>query len=189
MKKLAKLTSLLLAGIMALAMLTACNGTPSAAEAEALGKQYTAQALAILNEYRATQNTEQTPYPQLDNDPELLALAEQQLMRIGQDGKILGSDTLYIPPEEEKKNLNVWVMIEPFKPGEKGDVTERYPALALTKQRLEELNTTKVFGGNLPLASQKTLDDITRVAFAYRVVGGKAYVAMAFAHPIEQKRP
>ena len=183
MKKLAKLTALLLAGIMALALLTACNGTPSAAEAEALGKQYTEQALAILNEYRATQNTEQTPYPQLDNDPDLLELAEQQLMRIGQDGKILGSDTLYIP--KGKEYLNVWVMIEPFKPGEKGDVTERYPALALTKQRLEELNTTKVFGANLPLASQKTLDDITKVAFAYRVVGGKAYVAMAFAHPIK----
>lgn len=183
MKKLAKLTSLLLAGIMVLAMLTACNGTPGAAEAEALGKQYTAQALAILNEYRATQNSDQTPYPKLDNDPELLALAEQRLMLIGQDGKILGSDTLYIP--KGKEYLNVWVMIEPFKPGEKGDVTERYPALALTKQRLEELNTTKVFGGNLPLASQKTLDDITRVAFAYRVVGGKAYVAMAFAHPIK----
>lgn len=125
MKKLAKLTSLLLAGIMALALLTACNGTPGAAEAEALGKQYTAQALAILNEYRATQNTEQTPYPQLDNDPELLALAEQ---------------------------------------------------------RLAELNTTKVFCGEIPLASQKMLK-ITKVAFAYRVVGGKAYVAMAFVAP------
>lgn len=180
MKKLAKLTSLLLAGIMALAMLTACNGTPSAAEAEALGKQYTEQALAILNEYRATQNTEQTPYPKLDNDPELLALAEQQLMLIGQDGKILGSDTLYIP--KGKEYLNVWVMLEP---GEKGDVTERYPALALTKQRLAELNTTKAFGGEIPLESQKTLDDIIKVAFAYRVVGGKAYVAMAFEHPIK----
>lgn len=180
MKKLAKLTSLLLAGIMALAMLTACNGTPSAAEAEALGKQYTEQALAILNEYRATQNTEQTPYPQLDNDPELLALAEERLKLIGQDGKILGSDTLYIP--KGKKYLNVWVMLEP---GEKVNVTERCPALALTKQRLEELNTTKVFGGEIPLESQKTLDDITKVAFAYRVVGGKAYVAMAFEHPIK----
>lgn len=178
MKKLAKLTSLLLAGIMALAMLTACNGTPSAAEAEALGKQYTAQALAILNEYRATQNTEQTPYPQLDNDPELLTLAEERLMLIGQDGKILGSDTWY-PKVEGKEYLDVRVMIEPFKPGEKGDVTERYPALALTEQRLAELKTTKVFGGDWPLASQKTLD-ITKVAFAYRVVGGKAYVAMAF---------
>ena len=181
MKKLAKLTSLLLAGIMALALLTACNGTPSTAEAEALGKQYTEQALAILNEYRATQNSEQTPYPQLDNDPELLALAEQRLMLIGQDGKILGTDTLYIP-EEGKEYLNVWVMIEPLGPGEKGDVTERYPALALTEQRLTELNATKVFGGDLPLASQKMLK-ITKVAFAYRVVGGKAYVAMAFAAP------
>ena len=178
MKKLAKLTSLLLAGIMVLALLTACNGTPSAAEAEALGKQYTEQALAILNEYRATQNTEQTPYPQLDNDPELLALAEQRLMLIGQDGKIVGSDTWYIP-DEGKEYLNVWVMIEP---GEKGDVTERYPALAVTEKRLAELNTTKVFGGEIPLASQKMLK-ITKVAFAYRVVGGKAYVAMAFAAP------
>lgn len=181
MKKLAKLTSLLLAGIMALAMLTACNGTPSAAEAEALGKQYTAQALAILNEYRAAQNTEQTPYPQLDNDPELLALAEQRLMLIGQDGKIAGNDTWYIK-YEGNKILDVRVMIEPFKPGEKGDVTERYPALALTKQRLAELNTTKVFCGEIPLASQKMLK-ITKVAFAYRVVGGKAYVAMAFVAP------
>lgn len=184
MKKLAKLTSLLLAGIMALAMLTACNGTPSAAEAEALGKQYTAQALAILNEYRATQNTEQTPYPQLDNDPELLALAEQQLLLIGQDGKIAGNDTWYIK-YEGNKILDIRVMLEPLGPGEMGDVTERYPALALTKQRLEELNTTKVFCGEIPLASQKTLDDITKVAFAYRVVGGKAYVAMAFEHPIK----
>ena len=182
MKKLAKLTSLLLAGIMVLALLTACNGS-GGGNAEALGKQYTEQALAILNEYRATQNTEQTPYPQLNNDPDLLALAEQRLMLIGQDGKILGSDTLYIP-EEGKEYLNVWVMIEPFKPGEMGDVTERYPALALTEQRLAELNTTKEFGGNLPLASQKMLG-ITRVAFAYRVVGGKAYVAMAFARPIK----
>ena len=47
--------------------------------------------------------------------------------------------------------------------------------------QLEELKTTKVFGGDWPLASPKTLDDITRVAFAYRVVGGKAYVARAFA--------
>ena len=175
MKKLAKLTSLLLAGIMALALFTACNGTPGTAEAEALGKQYTEQALAILNEYRATQNTEQTPYPQLATDPDLLALAEQRLMLIGQDGKILGSDTLYIP-NEGKEYLNVWVMLEP---GEKGDVTERYPALAVTEKRLAELNTTKKFGGDWPLASQKTLD-ITKVAFAYRVVGGKAYVAMAF---------
>lgn len=185
MKKLAKLTSLLLAGIMALALFTACNGTPGAAEAEALGKQYTEQALAILNEYRATQNTEQTPYPQLANDPALLELAKQQLTLIGQDGKILGTDTLY-RPKEEKENLKVWVMLEP---GEKVDVTERYPALALTKQRLADLNTTKVFCGEIPLASQKTLDDITKVAFAYRVVGGKAYVAMAFAAPKKQNRP
>lgn len=183
MKKLAKLTSLLLAGIMALALLTACGGTPGTAEAEALGKQYTAQALAILNEYRATQNTEQTPYPKLDNDPELLALAEQRLMLIGQDGKIAGNDTWYIK-YEGNKSLDIRVMLEPFKPGEMGDVTERYPALALTEKRLAELNNTNVFGGNLPLASQKMLD-ITKVAFAYRVVGGKAYVAMAFAHSIK----
>lgn len=183
MKKLAKLTSLLLAGIMALALLTACGGTPGAAEAEALGKQYTEQALAILNEYRATQNTEQTPYPQLDNDPGLLALAEQRLMLIGQDGKIAGKDT-WDTKGEGKEYLDVRVMIEPLGPGEMGDINERYPALALTEQRLAELNTTKVFGGNLPLASQKMLD-ITKVAFAYRVVGGKAYVAMAFAHPIK----
>lgn len=181
MKKLAKLTSLLLAGIMALALLTACNGTPGAAEAEALGKQYTAQALAILNEYRATQNTEQTPYPQLDNDPELLALAEQRLMLIGQDGKIAGSDTWYTP-EEGKEYLDIRVMIEPLGPGEMGNINERYPALALTEQRLAELNTTKVFCEEIPLASQKMLK-ITRVAFAYRVVGGKAYVAMAFVAP------
>lgn len=181
MKKLAKLTSLLLAGIMALAMLTACNGTPGAAEAEALGKQYTAQALAILNEYRATQNTEQTPYPQLDNDPGLLALAEQRLMLIGQDGKIAGKDT-WDTKGEGKEYLDVRVMIEPLGPGEMGDINERYPALALTEKRLAELNNTNVFGGNLPLASQKMLK-ITRVAFAYRVVGGKAYVAMAFAAP------
>lgn len=183
MKKLAKLTSLLLAGIMALAMLTACNGTPGAAEAEALGKQYTEQALAILNEYRATQNTEQTPYPQLDNDPELFTLAEQWLMLIGQDGKIAGNDTWHIK-YEGNKILDVRVMLEPLGPGEMGDVTERYPALALTEQRLAELNTTKVFGGVLPLASKKMLD-IEKVAFAYRVVGGKAYVAMAFEHPIK----
>lgn len=184
MKKLAKLTSLLLAGIMALALLTACGGSGGGnAEAEALGKQYTAQALAILNEYRATQNTEQTPYPQLDNDPELLALAEQRLMLIGQDGKIAGKDT-WDTKGEGKEYLDVRVMIEPLGPGEMGDINERYPALALTEQRLAELNTTKVFGGNLPLASQKMLK-ITKVAFAYRVVGGKAYVAMAFAHPIK----
>lgn len=184
MKKLAKLTSLLLAGIMALALLTACNGTPGtpgAAEAEALGKQYTAQALAILNEYRATQNTEQTPYPQLDNDPGLLARAEQRLELIGQDGKIAGSDTWYTP-DEGKEYLDIRVMIEPLGPGEMGNINERYPALALTEQRLAELNTTKVFCGEIPLASQKMLK-ITRVAFAYRVVGGKAYVAMAFAAP------
>lgn len=181
MKKLAKLTSLLLAGIVALAMLTACNGTPSAAEAEALGKQYTEQALAILNEYRATQNTEQTPYPQLDNDPKLLALAEKRLELIGQDGKIAGSDTWYTP-EEGKEYLDIRVMIEPLGPGEMGNINERYPALALTEQRLAELNTTKVFCGEIPLASQKMLK-ITKVAFAYRVVGGKAYVAMAFVAP------
>lgn len=180
MKKLAKLTSLLMAGIMALAMLTACGGTPGTAEAEALGKQYTAQALAILNEYRATQNSEQTPYPPLDNDPVLLALAEQRLMLIGQDGKIAAGDTWY-QKVEGNIILDALVMIEPLGPGEKGDINERYPALALTEQRLEELKTTKVFGGDWPLASPKTLDDITRVAFAYRVVGGKAYVARAFA--------
>lgn len=183
MKKLAKLTSLLLAGIMALALLTACNGTPGAAEAEALGKQYTAQALAILNEYRATQNSDQTPYPQLDNDPELLALAEQRLMLIGQDGKIAAGDTWYTNVEGNVI-LDARVMIEPLGPGEMGDATERCPALALTEERLAELNTTKVFGGNLPLASTKMLK-ITKVAFAYRVVGGKAYVAMAFAAPMK----
>lgn len=181
MKKLAKLTSLLLAGIMALALLTACNGTPGAAEAEALGKQYTAQALAILNEYRATQNSDQTPYPQLDNDPELLALAEQRLMLIGQDGKIAAGDTWYTNVEGNVI-LDARVMIEPLGPGEMGDATERCPALALTEERLAELNTTKVFGANLPLASTKMLK-ITKVAFAYRVVGGKAYVAMAFVAP------
>lgn len=182
MKKLAKLTSLLLAGIMALAMLTACNGS-GGGNAEALGKQYTAQALAILNEYRATQNTEQTPYPQLDNDPELLALAEQRLMLIGQDGKIAGKDTWYTKVEGNVI-LDARVMIEPLGPGEMGDATERCPALALTEQRLAELNTTKEFGGVLPLASPKMLK-ITRVAFAYRVVGGKAYVAMAFTAPMK----
>lgn len=183
MKKLAKLTSLLLAGIMALALLTACGGTPGTAEAEALGKQYTAQALAILNEYRATQNTEQNPYPQLATDPELFELAKQQLTLIGQDGKIAAGDTWYTKVEGNVI-LDARVMIEPLGPGEMGDATERCPALALTEQRLAELNTTKVFGANLPLASTKMLK-ITKVAFAYRVVGGKAYVAMAFAAPIK----
>lgn len=181
MKKLAKLTSLLLAGIMALALLTACNGTPSTAEAEALGKQYTEQALAILNEYRATQNSEQTPYPQLDNDQELLALAKERLTLIGQDGKIAAGDTWHTKVEGNVI-LDARVMIEPLGPGEMGDINERYPALALTEKRLAELNTTKVFCEEIPLASQKMLK-ITRVAFAYRVVGGKAYVAMAFAAP------
>ena len=171
MKKLTKLTSLLLAGIMALAMLTACGGIgndAATAEFEAKAEQ------AYMAELNKT-------FGEFENDAAIKKLAVDHI------GKMAGKETLSMDElwAEEKltEKTQNWVMIcyDVSQSNGKAYVKSSYEAGKAETITPDE-TTIKAF---LNLAQMKrgqvgNTAKFTALGVGVKTINGKTYVAIGF---------
>ena len=170
MKKLTKLTSLLLAGIMALAMLTACGGTGNDAATAKFEDKVEQAYMAKLNE-KFGENFE--------NDAAIKKLAVEYIEKMA-NKETLTKDELWTKEEPTEKTQN-WVMIC-------YDVqnTGKYVMSSYEAGKAETITpdetTIKAF---LNLAQMKRRQvgktaKFTALGVGAKTINGKTYVAIGF---------
>lgn len=170
MKKLTKLTSLLLAGIMALAMLTACGGIGNDAATAEFEAKVEQAYMAKLNE-KFGENFE--------NDAAIKKLAVEYIEKMA-NKETLTKDELWTKEEPTEKTQN-WVMIC-------YDVqnTGKYVKSSYEAGKAETITpdetTIKAF---LNLAQMKrgqvgNTAKFTALGVGVKTINGKTYVAIGF---------
>ena len=172
MKKLTKLTSLLLAGIMALAMLTACGGIGNDAATAKFEAKAEQAYMAKLNE-KFGENFE--------NDAAIKKLAVEYIEKMASK-ETLSMDELWAEEKMTEKTQN-WVMIC-YDHTENGYVMSSYEAANAETITPDEktidaflnLAWTKAHAGNTAKFTAlgvgvKTIDGKTYVAIGFRVEG------------------
>ena len=149
MKMFKRFAAALLAGVMALAMLTACGG--GGGNGPSLGEQLENAMVDQMNNVRSEGSEK------LTNDPTLRAQALAVLDKATVDGKLKKVDI----------TENVVVMVEKGEPDEEG----YYTLIAMTEENLANLKK--------PQKPNAQYDAITAFGVATRVVNGKTYLAFA----------
>ena len=178
MKKLTKLTSLLLAGIMALAMLTACGGIgndAATAKFEAKVEQaYMAELNKVLRE--KFKNDEE-----FENNADIKKLAVEYIEKMA-NKETLTKDELWTKEEPTEKTQN-WVMIcyDVSQSNGKAYVKSSYEAGKAETITPDE-TTIKAF---LNLAQMKRANvakkaKFTALGVGVKTIDGKTYVAIGF---------
>ena len=172
MKKLTKLTSLLLAGIMALAMLTACGGIGNDAATAKFEAKAEQAYMAKLNE-KIGENFE--------NDAAIKKLAVEYIEKMA-NNETLSMDELWAEEKLTEKTQN-WVMIcyDVSQSNGKAYVKSSYEAGKAEKITPDE-TTIKAF---LNLAQMKrgqvgNTAKFTALGVGAKTINGKTYVAIGF---------
>ena len=172
MKKLTKLTSLLLAGIMALAMLTACGGIGNDAATAKFEAKAEQAYMAKLNE-KFGENFE--------NDAAIKKLAVEYIEKMA-NNETLSMDELWAEEKLTEKTQN-WVMIcyDVSQSNGKAYVKSSYEAGKAEKITPDE-TTIKAF---LNLAQMKrgqvgNTAKFTALGVGVKTINGKTYVAIGF---------
>ena len=172
MKKLTKLTSLLLAGIMALAMLTACGGIGNDAATAKFEAKAEQAYMAKLNE-KFGENFE--------NDAAIKKLAVEYIEKMASK-ETLSMDELWAEEKLTEKTQN-WVMIcyDVSQSNGKAYVKSSYEAGKAEKITPDE-TTIKAF---LNLAQMKrgqvgNTAKFTALGVGAKTINGKTYVAIGF---------
>ena len=157
MKMFKRFAAALLAGVMVLAMLTACgvNGGGGAS----LGEQLENAMVDQINNVRSESSEK------LTNDPTLRAQALAVLNKATADGKLKRVDI----------TENVFVITTKDGPDEEG----YYTLLAMTEENLANLKK--------PQKPDAKYDAITAFGVATRVVNGKTYLAYAVTAPTQSQ--
>lgn len=165
MKMLKKMAALLLAGVMALALLTACgdNSAPSFAQT-AEEKMF-----AVLSESTGLK----------ENDTEMKNLAAQTLDKI-KDGKVT-KEVLKVNPEDIEKVDNkyrakVSLPIPDLKAGDYSSNSKTYTVLEVTPDNLANVDNTQLT--QMIAAMKKNGVEIEKVGVAAKTVNGKTYIAV-----------
>ncbi|GLX76060.1 hypothetical protein FBDF15_22010 [Faecalibacterium duncaniae] len=166
MKMLKKMAALLLAGVMALALLTACgdNSAPSFAQT-AEEKMF-----AVLSESTGLK----------ENDTEMKNLAAQTLDKI-KDGKVT-KEVLKVNPEDIEKVDNkyrakVSLPIPDLKAGDYDDNNSKtYTVLEVTPDNLANVDNTQLT--QMIATMKKNGVEIEKIGVAAKTVNGKTYIAV-----------
>lgn len=165
MKKLMRSVSLLLAGLMTMALFTAC-GTSSA---DVLGQQY---VQAYINGFNLIRTTEDLP-----NDPALETRCLALLEKIDPETCTVkaGEESVY---EDYKDHRGFRVHIDIETTGEYDPQTDSYQAAPVTEKMIAAL---KAYYESFPSDSEyaQRASNSLAIAAAYKVINGKAYVATA----------
>ena len=171
MKKLTKLTSLLLAGIMALAMLTACGGIGNDAATAKFEAKAEQAYMAKLNE-KFGENFE--------NDAAIKKLAVEYIEKMA-NKETLTKDELWTKEEPTEKTQN-WVMIC----YDVNQSTGKYVTSSYEADNAETITPNqKSIDAFLNLAQMKrgqvgNTAKFTALGVGAKTINGKTYVAIGF---------
>ena len=166
MKMFKRFAAALLAGVMVLAMLTACGGGSGTST---IGEEFENKFIATLNTLRGEDAEE------LKNDTVLHDRALAQLAKINEDGTIVVTDayTSITTPNADGKSVTV-VTINVLTDN-KGEVVDGVcQAKEITPESLGEI--TK---GDATPDVVKAVQAVKRVGIATKVINGKTYAAIA----------
>lgn len=173
MKKMKRLVAVLLAGIMVLAMLTACGGTGNdAATAKFEGKveqAYMAELNKVLRE--KFKNDEE-----FENNADIKKLAVEHIGNMA--GKeTLNKDELWTKKEDPTAKTQDWVMIC-YDSTEKGFVKSYYEADKAETITLDEATITKFLTLARIKAHAGNTAKFTALGVGTKTIDGKTYVAI-----------
>lgn len=163
MKMLKKMAALLLAGVMALALLTAC-GEDSAPSFEQKAEE---KMFAVLSESTGLK----------ENDTEMKNLATQSLDKI-KDGKVtkevLKEDTEKV---DNKYRAKMGLPIPDMKAGDYSDFNSKtYTVLEVTPDNLANVDNTQLT--QMIATMKKNGVEIEKIGVAAKTVNGKTYIAV-----------
>ena len=168
MKMFKRFAAALLAGVMVLAMLTACGGG-SGSGTSTIGEEFENKYIAAINTLRGEKAEK------LENDTDLRDKALAQLAKINQDGTIAPTDanTTTGTLSDDKKFVTV-VTINVLTDN-KGEVVDGVcQAKEITPDSLGEI-TAEGAGKDVVEAAQA----VKRIGIATKVINGKTYAAIA----------
>ena len=166
MKMFKRFAAALLAGVMVLAMLTACGGG-SGSGTSTIGEEFENKYIAAINTLRGENAGN------LENDTDLRNKALAQLAKIKEDGTIAAPDanTSIVTPSADGKSVTV-VMISV---GTKGEPDKGVcQAKEITAESLDEI-TTEGAGED----AVETMRALKKIGIATKVINGKTYAAIA----------
>ena len=166
MKMFKRFAAALLAGVMVLAMLTACGGG-SGSGTSTIGEEFENKYIAAINTLRGENAGN------LENDTDLRNKALAQLAKIKEDGTIAATDanTSIVTPSADGKSVTV-VMISV---GTKGEPDKGVcQAKEITAESLDEI-TPDSAGVDVVEA----LRALKKIGIATKVINGKTYAAIA----------
>ena len=166
MKMFKRFAAALLAGVMVLAMLTACGGG-SGSGTSTIGEEFENKYIAAINTLRG-ENAEK-----LENDTELRNKALAQLEKINQDGMIAHTDAniTTVTPSADGKSVTVVAISV----GTKGNPDKGVcQAKEITPESVGEI-TTEGAGED----AVETMRALKRIGIATKVINGKTYGAVA----------
>ena len=173
MKKMKRLVAVLLAGVMVLAMLTACGGTgndAATAKFEAKVEQaYMAELNKVLRE--KFKNDEE-----FENNADIKKLAVEHIGNMA--GKeTLNKDELWTKKEDPTAKTQDWVMIC-YDSTEKGFVKSYYEADKAETITLDEATITKFLALARIKAHAGNTAKFTALGVGTKTIDGKTYVAI-----------
>ena len=166
MKMFKRFAAALLAGVMVLAMLTACGGG-SGSGTSTIGEEFENKYIAAINTLHGENAGN------LENDTDLRNKALAQLAKIKEDGTIAAPDanTSIVTPSADGKSVTV-VMISV---GTKGEPDKGVcQAKEITAESLDEI-TPDSAGADVVEA----LRALKKIGIATKVINGKTYAAIA----------
>ena len=166
MKKMKRLVAVLLAGVMVLAMLTACGGTGNDAATAKFEASVEQAYMAKLNE-KFGENFE--------NDADIKKLAVEHIEEMA-NNETLSMDELWKKEELSEKAQN-WVMIC-YDSTEKGFVKSYYEADKAETITLDEATITKFLTLARIKAHAGNTAKFTALGVGTKTIDGKTYVAI-----------
>lgn len=169
MKMLKKMAALLLVGVMALALFTACGDD----SAPSFAQKAEEKMFAVLSESTGLK----------ENDTEMKNLAAQSLDKI-KDGKVtkevLRVDKEDVEEVDNKYRAKMALPIPDLKAGDYSDFnSETYTVLEVTPDNLANVDTTQLT--QMIAAMKEHGVEIEKIGVAAKTVNGKTYVAVAVA--------
>lgn len=176
MKMLKKMAALLLAGVMALALLTACgdDSTPS------FGKQVEDATIKTFNVAIGENSA-------LTNDSALRAQAAQLLENVDADGKIEAQKSIKLPKDMSYgKEITMVVATKDLNKILSGKVgpNDKVDAIKVTAEELSKLQNPQA-NGLADVIGQYNAE-IIAVGVATKTINGNTYMAVAMTYKVNQ---
>lgn len=179
MKMLKKMAALLLAGVMAMALLTACgdDSTPS------FGKQVEDATIKTFNAAIGENSA-------LTNDSALRAQAAQLLENVDADGKIEAQKSIKLPKKLEDmgygKEITMVVATKDLNKILSGKVgpNDKVDAIKVTAEELAKLQNPQANGVADVIGQYNA--EIIAVGVATKTINGNTYMAVAMTYKVNQ---